>query len=137
MVIKGFAIRDFGGIRFHMPTLNKQGFHLKSIPDGSAITSHSLGDVWDKVHHSLFQNHLGLLIVNLQLFDKGGWAIVREELIKVLQLENCEDARDLHDYFFQDTMFFKCFLRMKMEGKYRNVSANPQSRRTQTNVSFT
>jgi siderophore synthetase component len=125
--IKGFAVRDFGGIRFHMPTLNRQGFFLNSIPAGSAITSSDLRDVRDKVHHSLIQNHLGLLIVSLQLTDKGGWAVVREELKKILSSEEGDEVKELYNYLFGEVMFFKCFLRMKMEGKYRDVSGAQNS----------
>lgn len=120
--IRGFAVRDFGGVRFHMPTLNSQGFHLNSIPAGSAITSTNLHDCWDKVHHATFQNQLGHLIVALDLENEGGWAIVRDELKNILQPEKSADAADLYGYFLQEKMFLKCFLRMKMEGKYRDVS---------------
>lgn len=125
LAIKGFAVRDFGGIRFHIPTLNSQGFFLNSIPAGSAITSVNLRDVRDKVHHSLIQNHLGMLIVSLHLDEMGGWAIVRDELKKVIRPDESEVAKELYQYFFDETMFFKCFLRMKMEGKYRDVSGQP------------
>jgi siderophore synthetase component len=120
--IKGFAVRDFGGIRLYMPKLHSQGFDLPSIPPGSAITSHNLHDVWNKVHHSLFQNHLGQLIIALGLEERGGWAVVREELENVVRPGESQEAADLWAYFVQDKMVFKCFLRMKMEGKYRDVS---------------
>lgn len=29
-------------------------------------------------------------------------------------------GREVAEYFMQDTMPFKCFLRMRMEGKYRD-----------------
>ncbi|KAL4795712.1 ferric iron reductase FhuF-like transporter-domain-containing protein [Aspergillus venezuelensis] len=85
--IKGFAIRDFGGIRLHMPTLREQGFDrdiMRSIPPGAATLTNDLNDVWSKTHHSLFQNHLGQLVVALGLDgrDGGGWGIVREEYVE-------------------------------------------------------
>ncbi len=104
-----------------MPKLHDQGFRLDSIPPGSAITSYSIHDVWHKVHHSLFQNHIGQLLIALGL-ENGGWKIVRDELKKVLRPEEASDAAELYAYFLQDQMPFKCFLRMKMEGKYRDVS---------------
>ncbi|KAL4970310.1 IucC family-domain-containing protein [Aspergillus stella-maris] len=135
--IKGFAIRDFGGIRLHMPTLREQGFDkdiMRSIPPGAATLTDDLSDVWSKTHHSLFQNHLGQLIVALGLDGRGGggWGIVREEVQRILCPAangngeglidaGCEErARQLCGFLLGETMPFKCFLRMRMEGKYRD-----------------
>ena len=52
----------------------------------------------------------------------GGWGIVREVLGGVLEGEKEGMGREVGEYFMQDTMPFKCFLRMRMEGKYRDVS---------------
>ncbi|KIM99191.1 hypothetical protein OIDMADRAFT_56352 [Oidiodendron maius Zn] len=105
LAIKGFAVRDFGGIRFHIPTLNSQGFFLNSIPVGSAITSVNLRDVRDKVHHSLIQNHLGMLIVSLHLDEMGGWAIVRDELKKVICPDESEAAKNSINAFLSRRYF--------------------------------
>ncbi|KAL2833523.1 ferric iron reductase FhuF-like transporter-domain-containing protein [Aspergillus pseudoustus] len=121
--IKGFAVRDFGGIRLHMPTLRSQGYDLHTIPPGAATMTDDLHDVWSKVHHSLFQNHIGYLIVALDLEDDGGWEIVRDELRETLLPEDrprALHAVKLYDFLTAETMPFKCFLRMRMEGKYRD-----------------
>ncbi|KAL2862583.1 ferric iron reductase FhuF-like transporter-domain-containing protein [Aspergillus lucknowensis] len=121
--VKGFAIRDFGGIRLHMPTLRSQGYDLHTIPPGAATMTDDLHDVWSKVHHSLFQNHLGSLIVALGLEEDGGWEIVRNEVKAILQPADgsgSASARDLYEFLTAETMPFKCFLRMRMEGKYRD-----------------
>ncbi|KAL3472534.1 ferric iron reductase FhuF-like transporter-domain-containing protein [Aspergillus californicus] len=121
--IKGFAVRDFGGIRLHMPTLRSQGHDIYTIPPGAATMTEDLHGVWSKVHHSLFQNHLGHLIVALGLEDQGGWEIVRNE-VKAILLPNgrpCSPhAAQLCDFLLAETMPFKCFLRMRIEGKYRD-----------------
>lgn len=117
--IKGFAYRDLGGFRMHMPTLHSQGYRLDTMPTGSAITSYDLSEVWNKMHHAVFQNHLGPLISALKLHDQGGWAIVREVVREVL---SSEEGEELLRFILKETMAFKCFLRMSMAGKYRDVS---------------
>ncbi|KAL2816182.1 ferric iron reductase FhuF-like transporter-domain-containing protein [Aspergillus cavernicola] len=121
--IKGFAIRDFGGIRLHMPTLRSQGYDIHTIPPGAATMTDDLHDVWSKVHHSLFQNHFGHLIVALDLEENGGWEIVRNAVKAILHpLDGASSPRatQLSEYLLAETMPFKCFLRMRMEGKYRD-----------------
>jgi siderophore synthetase component len=120
--IKGFAVRDFGGIRLHVPTLEQHGVKLDPVPSGSATLTHSLHEVWSKVHHSMLQNHVGFLLSSLGLENDGGWSIVREELWAVLQPDRSSLGQRLYDFFLADTMPFKCFLRMRMEGKHRDVS---------------
>ncbi|KAH7013789.1 ferric iron reductase FhuF-like transporter-domain-containing protein [Ilyonectria destructans] len=121
--VKGFAVRDLGGIRLHLPTLRSQGFELHDIPPGAATTTDSLHDVWSKVHHSLFQNHLGHLIVALGLEEQGGWEIVRNEIKVILHPTDqlgSPHAAQLSEFLLAKTMPFKCFLSMRMEGKYRD-----------------
>lgn len=118
--IKGFAFRDFGGTRLHKPTLESLRCDLSSIPSNGATITHDLPVVWNKVHHSLLQSHVGSFLHALELETEGGWEIVREELSKAL----CSHAqgRMIHDYFLRETMSFKCFLRMRLASKYRDVS---------------
>ncbi|KAJ5175036.1 IucC family-domain-containing protein [Penicillium canariense] len=118
--IKGFAVRDFGGIRMHVPTLRDHGVAFDSLPSGSATLTDNLQNVWSKVHHSLLQNHVGLLCGALGLENHGGWAITLETLTAVLMPDKRSLGKDLFEYFTKDTMPFKCFLRMRMEGKYRD-----------------
>ncbi|KAJ5726074.1 uncharacterized protein N7483_007431 [Penicillium malachiteum] len=121
--IKGFAVRDFGGIRLHTPTLRLQGVNFDAMYPGWAVMTESMHDAWGKVHHSLLQNHVGYLLDALNLQKHGGWAIVREVLEQVLAtLLNT----GLYEFCMKDTMPYKCFLRMRMEGKYRDVSHPPR-----------
>jgi siderophore synthetase component len=120
--IKGFAVRDFGGIRLHIPTLQQYGVKLGSLLLGSATMTDDLHNVWSKVHHSMLQNHVGSLMTALGLESKGGWSVVREELVAILRPDESATGQSLYQFFLGDTMPFKCFLRMRMEGKYRDVS---------------
>ncbi|EYE97444.1 uncharacterized protein EURHEDRAFT_513335 [Aspergillus ruber CBS 135680] len=120
--VKGFAVRDFGGVRMHVPTLENFGVNFDGLPPGGATLTEDLHNVWSKVHHALVQNHVGLIVSALRLERDGGWGIVREVLGGVLEGETSGKGmgREVGEYFLQDTMPFKCFLRMRMEGKYRD-----------------
>lgn len=126
-IVKGFAVRDFGGVRMHVPTLRNYGVNFDSLPPGGATLTDDLHNVWSKVHHALVQNHVGLVVSALGLERDGGWGIVREVLERVLTGEEEGMGREVLEFFLQNTMPFKCFLRMRMEGKYRDVSAVPAS----------
>ncbi|KAI2720719.1 hypothetical protein CBS147332_3959 [Penicillium roqueforti] len=118
--IKGFAVRDFGGVRMHVPTLRNHGVRYDSLPPGAATLTDDLQNVWSKVDHSLLQNHVGLLLESLGLENHGGWTITHEVLSTVLGSDKGSPGYTLFEYFTKDTMPFKCFLRMRMEGKYRD-----------------
>lgn len=124
--ITGFAVRDFGGVRMHVPTLRAHGVSFASLPSGGATLTDDLHNVWSKVHHALVQNHVGLLLsaLGLETRSSRGWSIVRDTLEEVLRAEG-EEGKKVWEFFMQDTMPFKCFLRMRMEGKYRDVSFLP------------
>ncbi|GAB1218113.1 hypothetical protein ATERTT37_007364 [Aspergillus terreus] len=115
--IKGFAVRDFGGIRLHTPTLRDQGVSFDGMFPGWAVMTENMNDVWGKVHHSLLQNHVGFLLNALDLQRHHGWSIVRDVLEGGLR--GLPD-NGLYEFCLKDTMPLKCFLRMSMEGKYRD-----------------
>ncbi|KAJ5232797.1 hypothetical protein N7468_005753 [Penicillium chermesinum] len=117
--IKGFAVRDFGGIRLHTPTLLEQGVNFDGMFPDWAVMTENMSEVWGKVHHSLLQNHVGYLLDALQLQRYDGWAIVRDVLGGVLA---GLPQNGLYEFCMKETIPFKCFLRMRMEGKYRDVS---------------
>lgn len=115
----GFAYRDFGGLKLHTPTLSQQGYEVKSSPPGSLIFTEDMRELWENCHHTLFQNHLNQLIQTLGLQKSSAWAIVRQLLKEILVDEK---AKTLLDYLTQGMVPYKCFMRMKMQGLYRDVS---------------
>lgn len=115
----GFAYRDFGGLKLHTPTLSQQGYEVKSSPPGSLIFTEDMRELWENCHHTLFQNHLNQLIQALGLQKPSAWAIIRQLLKEVLVDDK---AKPLLDYLMQDIVPYKCFMRMKMQGLYRDVS---------------
>lgn len=117
--ITGFVIRDFEGIKVHTPTLDKIGVELCMTSPGC---TKNLNSIWSKIHHSIFQNHLGNLIYALGLDSHDGWTIVRDEISAVLKPDTNPQAKELQDFILQDTMPFKCFLKMRINENFNDVS---------------
>lgn len=114
--------RDFGGIKIHMPTLRERGYTLYSALPDSFVTTDVREEAWDILHHTLFNNNINHLIQSLGLHRNGGWAIVREELNKVINATTVGPRKELLEYLSKDQVHLKCFLKMKLEGLYRDVS---------------
>ncbi|KIK10167.1 hypothetical protein K443DRAFT_141341 [Laccaria amethystina LaAM-08-1] len=116
--LKGFIIRDFGGLRVHRETLlATTGVELDFL-DGHSIIAADLDDVYTRMYHTVFHNHLQQLIRVLGLHYNGrGWKIVRDQLGRSIPPDHplykawlCPDRTSLPG---------KCFLRMRMAGMYR------------------
>lgn len=121
----GFAYRDFGGLKLHTPTLLQEGYEVKSSPLGSLILTDNVHELWENSHHTIFQSHINQLVQALHLQQARAWAIVRQELVRVLDPENNDKAKPFYDYLTQDMVPYKCFLRMKAQGLYRDVRDLP------------
>jgi hypothetical protein len=102
--LRGFIIRDFGGLRVHPPTLlASTGVALDVIP-GHSIVAETLDDVYTRMYHTMIHNHLQQLVRVLGLHYNGkGWQVIRARLRA-------------------KTIAGKCFMRMRMIGAYRFVS---------------
>lgn len=117
----GFAYRDFGGLKIHTPTLLEQGYEVTSSPPGSLVLIEDMQELWENCHHTIFHSHLRQLVQALRLQKDRAWAIVREEISKQLEPEYNEKAKPLYNYLMQGMVPYKCFMRMKMQGLYRDV----------------
>lgn len=113
----GFAVRDFGGVRLHRPTLAASG-HSVDLAPGSAPDAPDLDTVWSKLHHCVIQQHLGELVRALDL-GPDGWAIVRRHVDRLL------GGTPAHTYWTAPTAPHKCLLRMRLEGRYRDYVYRP------------
>ncbi|CAI7630067.1 unnamed protein product [Penicillium manginii] len=116
--VTGFAARDLEGTRIHYPTFVRSGYDLSELPKDSSNVSDDIRSPWDKVHHSLIQDHLGPILHMLGLESHGAWTIVREELEKVLDPSGDPDARALHEFFMEKTMPIPGFMGMRLIGRY-------------------
>lgn len=121
--LRGFIIRDFGGLRVHTETLKATtGVELEFL-DGHSVIAEDLDDVYTQMYHGVFRNHLQRLIRVLGLHYNGrGWEVVRHHLNEVIP----KDHRLYTAWLSPErkTLPSKCFLRMRMLGMYRFVSRN-------------
>lgn len=122
--LKGFVIRDFGGLRIHPPTVIAST-DLKTLDDiiapGHSIIADTLEDVYTRLYHTLIHNHLQQLIRVLNLHHSGlGWDIVRRHLNEQIPIGH--QLRQLWLSPETENLPGKCFMRMRMQGMYRTVS---------------
>ncbi|KAK2460987.1 hypothetical protein APHAL10511_007457 [Amanita phalloides] len=116
--LRGFVIRDFGGLRVHPETLYATtGVKLDCLP-GHSIVAPDMDDVYTRMYHTVIHNHLQQLIRVLGLHYNGqGWKIVRKHLMIVIPKEHGLYTAWLSPE--RKTLPSKCFLRMRMAGMYR------------------
>ncbi|KAG5642423.1 hypothetical protein DXG03_002797 [Asterophora parasitica] len=116
--LKGFIIRDFGGLRVHPETLKASTGVDVEVHDGHSIIASDLDDVYTRMYHTIFHNHLQQLIRVLGLHYNGrGWEIVREHLKAVIPKEHALYTAWLSPE--RKSLPSKCFMRMRMSGMYR------------------
>ncbi|KAJ2708377.1 hypothetical protein H4R19_004773 [Coemansia spiralis] len=116
--LRGFLVRDFGGIMVHRPTFRAStGADIDMLPD-SSTDAHSLDQVYDVAYHTLIQCHLHRLIRALGLHYRGnGWALVRRAFALRVPRDH-----PLRNAWLQPTVDLKCFVTMKFEGLYRHYA---------------
>ena len=120
--LKGFIIRDFGGLRIHAPTLKATtGVDLDFFIAGHSVIAETLEDVHTRMYHTIFHNHFQQLIRVLGLHYNGlGWNIVRDQLKMTIPTDH-----PLYETWLsplRQTLPGKCFLRMRMSSMDRFVS---------------
>ncbi|KAL9129991.1 MAG: hypothetical protein Q9217_001713 [Psora testacea] len=128
----GFAYRDFGGLKLHMPTLRSQGYDITTSPTGSLILTDDIQECWELAWHTLFGSHLTQIMRALGLHVDGGWRLVRAALERVMEMEAVEGHEEdvagalarktaLFEFLTAKKVPYKGFLKMKLEGLYRDV----------------
>jgi siderophore synthetase component len=120
--LRGFVIRDFGGLRVHPPTLlTSTGVALDVVP-GHSIVADTLDDVYARMYHTMFHNHLQQLVRLLELHYNGkGWQVIRMRLREAIPPGHALEKAWLGEE--AKTFPGKCFMRMRMAGMYRHVSS--------------
>ena len=114
----GFAVRDFGGVRIHRPTLQEP---LELLED-SATDAATIEEVWAKLHHALFQMHLAELIRAAEELQPGCDEALWEGLADQVRSSLRGEARA---FFLAPTAPTKCFLRMRLEEQYSQYITRP------------
>lgn len=117
--LKGFVIRDFGGVKVHGETLEKScGAKLDVIPD-SCVVAETLDEVYKLLYHTLFHSQFQRLIRVLGMHHNGrGWQMVRKHMEAMIPKDH-----PMYTFFMKNTKVpGKCLVRMKIEELYRDVS---------------
>ncbi|KAI9468741.1 hypothetical protein LPJ55_005243 [Coemansia sp. RSA 990] len=114
--IKGFIVRDFGGIKVHRKTFYQStGVDIDMLPD-ACTDAQSMYEVYDLAYHTLIQCQIHRLVRSLDLHYQGdGWAIVRESFEQRVPSDH-----PLRCAWYQETFDLKCFIIMKLDGLYRD-----------------
>ncbi|KAI8319313.1 hypothetical protein GQ54DRAFT_293046 [Martensiomyces pterosporus] len=114
--IKGFIVRDFGGVKVHRETFKQStGVDIDMLPD-SFTDAQSTHEVYDLAYHTLIQCQVHRLVRALGLHYHGdGWAVVREEFE-----QRVPKSHPLHSAWHQECFDLKCFVIMKLGGLYRD-----------------
>jgi siderophore synthetase component len=102
------AFRDFAGLRLHRPRLAAAGHDITLWP-GSVVGADDLDVFRAKIGYTLFQAHLGEIILRLDIDEHRAWRIVRAVL------DDC-CAGDDHAAFTAPTVAHKALVRMRLEG---------------------
>ena len=103
------ALRDFAGLRLHPHRLAAAGHHIALWP-GSVIGTDDLGVLRAKIGYTLFQAHLGEIVMHLDLDERDAWRIVREVL------DECCSGDD-HAAFTAPYVPHKALVRMRLAGR--------------------
>ncbi|KAI9375019.1 IucC family-domain-containing protein [Aspergillus egyptiacus] len=109
--LRGFAVRDWGGVRLHKSTMHKLGIQLPAVDRESRAILDDLHRIWRRFHHAFLQNHVA------SEETRGGWAIVRGELARVLDRSEYAMGPSLLNYLLADVMQMRCFLTDRLEGR--------------------
>ena len=120
--LKGFVIRDFGGVKAHKETVLKTtGEELDMMPE-SCIEAQTLDEVSKLLYHTLFHCQFQRLIRVLDLHYNGvGWEIVRNRMVELIPKEHPMWPT----FMDHEKVPGKCLVRMKIDELYRDYIYRP------------
>ena len=119
--LRGFVIRDLGGLRIHPPTLREStGVDFQFLP-GHCVATKTLEEIFPKFYHTFVHNHIQRLIRLLGLHHNGvGWEILRKRMEAVIPEEH--PVWKVWMASNSTSVDSKCLMRMRMRDSYRDVS---------------
>ncbi|WP_433290946.1 IucA/IucC family protein [Actinoplanes sp. CA-030573] len=103
------ALRDFAGLRLHRPRLAAAGHDIALWP-GSVVGTDDLDVFRAKIGYTLFQAHLGEIVLRLDIDEDHGWKIIRSVL------DACCSGDD-HAAFTAPLVPHKALVRMRLAGE--------------------
>lgn len=117
--LRGFVLRDLGGMRIHPETMNASlGTSFEFLPGHCVVTS-SVEETYPKFYHTLIHNHLQRMIRLLGMHYNGvGWDILRGHLRRVIP-----EGHGLWKAWMEtDTVAGKCLMRMRLQSVHDKVN---------------
>ncbi|KAF4613986.1 hypothetical protein D9613_007630 [Agrocybe pediades] len=122
--LRGFIIRDLGGLRIHPATLCKSvGVDFRFLP-GHCVATQTLEEIFPKFYHTFIHNHIQRLIRLLGFHHNGrGWEMVREHMSSMIPEEH--PAWRVWMSPSSKTVNSKCLMRMRMRDSYRDMVYSP------------
>lgn len=122
--LRGFVIRDLGGLRIHPPTLREStGVDFQFLP-GHCVATKTLEEIFPKFYHTFVHNHMQRLIRLLGLHYSGrGWEILRNHMEAVIPRHH--PVWNVWMNPSSRTVNSKCLMRMRMRDSYRDVRSCP------------
>jgi siderophore synthetase component len=103
------ALRDFAGLRLHLPRLAREGHEVELWP-GSVVGTDDLDIFRAKIGYTAFQAHLGELVIRLGLDEPEAWRIIRAVVDE-------SATGDDHAFFTAPQMPHKALVRMRLAGQ--------------------
>lgn len=119
--VKGFVIRDLGGLRIHPPTLREStGTDFQFLPK-HCVATNTLEEIFPKFYHTFVHNHIQRLARVLGLHYNGrAWEILREHMERVIPKDHPVWKVWMEPN--STSVNSKCLMRMRMRDSYRDVS---------------
>jgi siderophore synthetase component len=106
------ALRDFAGLRLHLPRLAAAGHDVELWP-GSVVGTDDLDVLRSKIGYTAFQAHLGELVIRLGeshgLGEAQAWRIIRSVVDE-------SATGDDHAFFTAPRVPHKALVRMRLDG---------------------
>ncbi|KDR79022.1 hypothetical protein GALMADRAFT_137986 [Galerina marginata CBS 339.88] len=122
--LRGFVIRDLGGLRVHPPTLREStGVDFQFLP-GHCVATRTLEEIFPKFYHTFVHNHIQRLIRVLGLHYNGrGWEMLRQHMKAVIPCDH--PVWNVWMNSSSRTVNSKCLMRMRMRDSYRDMVYSP------------
>ncbi|PFH53187.1 hypothetical protein AMATHDRAFT_138330 [Amanita thiersii Skay4041] len=122
--VKGFVVRDLGGLRIHPPTLRQTtGVDFEFLPD-HCVATETIEETYPKFYHAFVHNHIQRLIRLLGFHYNGlGWTFLRESMREVIPVGHHLEKAWLDPS--RTTILSKCLMRMRMRDSYRDMVYGP------------
>ncbi|WIM92712.1 IucA/IucC family protein [Actinoplanes oblitus] len=109
------ALRDFAGLRLHLPRLAAAGHQVDLWP-GSVVGTDDPAIMRAKLGYTAFQAHLGEIVLHLDLDEPAAWRLIRDVVDDTYAALTSAEARADHAWLTAPTVPHKALVRMRLAG---------------------